>query len=433
MSTVPPLSGLHPDHALVDKGTQPLLELLQRTSVLPDSRRFLPTMLELAKILRDIDDLGRERAELLKTLGNEFARADEVLSAISTDLQAARNRIRNARTSWLISDFEESPSNTYDLPDAPAKHAVVAVDGSQIMPDKHEVTLCYLINTAGITLYYGTGDRPVAETHPELRFRDQDLCETSYNGKTVCINEKLVGIRRTLAESVQMEKAVHAASKAGIPVVALWDGSLIRWSLQTEPEDYRKRVLAEHLRAFDAARDLGIPIAGYISDPGSKDFINSMRVMLCDQPDVDCDTCPYKDDPRAAPCDAIARLKDSSFLRTKLSSGSRSVLFTSSSTILDSYGDHRILAFYLNVGREIARIEVPQWIAEDDHLLNLVHAVCFDQAQKGRGYPIALAEAHEQAVVKGPERRAFFEMLERSFVKHGARVSHSLKRISKGY
>ncbi len=390
-------------------------------------------MLEIAKILRDIDNLGRVRAETYSGIGDEMARADEIIALIGGDLDSAKARIAGAHTSWLVAGFDECPDKTYDLPECPTRHAVVATDGSQIMPDKHEVTLCYLLNAASIILYYGTGERPFSRTVPKLCYKDEDLVVEPYGGRSVPVNEKLVGMARTLAEAREMESAVRAAKASGIPAVALWDGSLIRWALQNEPPDYREHILTQYLHAFDVAEELGIPIAGYISDPGSRDFVNSMRVMLCDQSPIDCDMCKHKQRNETLPCDAISRLKDSTVCENRLKGGKRSVLFTSTSSILEKYGRHKVLAFYMDAGREPVRIEVPQWVADDDSLLDLVHAVCYDQAQKGRGYPIALSEAHEHAVIRGPERKAFYEMVERSFMKHGVKLNYSLKRISKGY
>lgn len=389
-------------------------------------------MLEIAKILRDIDNLGRERAALYSGLGDELLTAETVISRVSSDLTAAADRISQARTSWLTTTFSEPPNMTYPLPELPDRHAVVSSDGSQIMPDKHEVTFCYLINASHVILYYGTGERPEAAANPILFYRDEDLFE-EHGGRRVSMNDKLIGIRRTLAEADELEKAIRTAARDGLPVAALWDGSLIRWALESEPPDYRDRILNEYLSLFEVARKLGIPVAGYISDPGSKDFVNSMRVMLCDQEVVDCDKCPYTATDQSAPCDAVARLKDSIVFKKALEGGMRTVMFSSDSRILDRYGDHRVQAFYMDAGREIVRVEVPEWVAKDEDLLRLTHAVCWDQAQKGRGYPVALAEAHEHAVVRGPERKAFYDLIERSFVKHGARVSTSLKRQSKGY
>ena len=93
-------------------------------------------------------------------LKEQLSTADTVITTICGDLQAARDRISGARTSWLTADFTERPDRVYGLPEMPRSHAVIAVDGSQIVPDKHEATLCYLLNAASITLFYGTGDRP---------------------------------------------------------------------------------------------------------------------------------------------------------------------------------------------------------------------------------------------------------------------------------
>ena len=63
--------------------------------------------------------------------------------------------------------------------------------------------------------------------------------------------------------------------------------------------------------------------------------------------------------------------------------------------------------FYINTGEEIGRVELPSWTAKDKKTLDLVHSVILDQCKRGRGYPISLMEAHEQAVISGADRRYF--------------------------
>jgi NurA-like 5'-3' nuclease len=106
-------------------------------------------------------------------------------------------------------------------------------------------------------------------------------------------------------------------------------------------------------------------------------------------------------------------------------------VFDSQSHILDAYDVHRIQFFYLNVGSEIVRIEIPKWVATDGALIDLVHAVVYSQAQKGGGYPIALAEAHQQAVVRGSEREMFYEMVTTVLVRRGMRAAISPKNMRK--
>ena len=57
-------------------------------------------------------------------------------------------------------------------------------------------------------------------------------------------------------------------------------------------------------------------------------------------------------------------------------------------------------------------MEIPEWVGRDSSLLELVHSVCIDQIRKGDGYPVALAEAHELAVVRGAERDVFFAIMQ---------------------
>ena len=117
-----------------------------------------------------------------------------------------------------------------------------------------------------------------------------------------------------------------------------------------------------------------------------------------------------------------------------LADGQRGPLFVSMSRInIEAYGPHLIHFFYVRVGRELARIEIPQWVARDPALVDRVHAVAVDQAARGRGYPVALARAHEQAVVRSTDRRAFLDIVESSLRRSGLEPQESQKRSSKDH
>ncbi|MEN9238941.1 MAG: DNA double-strand break repair nuclease NurA, partial [Thermostichus sp. DG_1_6_bins_120] len=80
---------------------------------------------------------------------------------------------------------------------------------------------------------------------------------------------------------------------------------------------------------------------------------------------------------------------------------------------------------YLNVGGgslgevEIARLEFPAWVAQDKELLQRALAGVLSQVQKGFGYPVALAEAHHLAVVRGGDRQRFFALIEQELLRTG--------------
>ena len=111
--------------------------------------------------------------------------------------------------------------------------------------------------------------------------------------------------------------------------------------------------------------------------------------------------------------------------------GERSTIFRSNSEISKKYGKQAVYFFYLHVGWEITRIEIPQWLADNPELLALTHAVAYDQARKGQGYPVSLAEAHERAVIRGPEREQFYRVIEKRYVREGVKVSISRKSFKK--
>ena len=114
-----------------------------------------------------------------------------------------------------------------------------------------------------------------------------------------------------------------------------------------------------------------------------------------------------------------------------LDPGQRSVLFSTSFSGTDQYYAADVLFFYVNVGHEIARVEVPSWVVEDQARLSLVHGLVVDQCELGRGYPVALMEAHEQAVVGGAERRFFVQAVEGALSSRRLPVYSSEKARSK--
>ena len=113
--------------------------------------------------------------------------------------------------------------------------------------------------------------------------------------------------------------------------------------------------------------------------------------------------------------------------------GMRSPVFASNSSVLANlYGEHRSVGFFfMNTGGEIGRVELPQWVWEQPERLALVHALVWDQISLGRGYPIALAEAHEQAVVATTERSLFFDLVRRVYHRHDIAAELSAKALRK--
>lgn len=386
-------------------------------------------MLDLTKVSQQIAHMAAEDQLVWEDLSKRLDIALGQLQVESSRLPAFLNKLDRSKTSWLLAGMDDPPNRVYELPAYPGAHTVVATDGSQIEPSHHEVATAFLLNISSVALPYGTGERAELTSQPTLYFRETDLY-MDYGGQRVQVIGELLGMQRTIMEFKQLIDKARSVQRQDHPVCGLSDGSLILWQLQGKPADYLEHTLSRFLSSMEAARQARIPIAGYISRPRSRDLINALRVGLCPEVLPNCDRCPYRDQPQL-PCAEIDGLSDRRLFDQRLKPGERSPVFDSQSHILDAYDVHRIQFFYLNVGSEIVRIEIPRWVATDGALIDLVHAVAYSQAQKGGGYPIALAEAHQQAVVRGSEREMFYEMVTTVLVRRGMRAAISPKNMRK--
>lgn len=404
-------------------------------------------MLDFAAVKAQIDTMVAEQAGRPPEVARRLALALAALEGWQGAGEDLAAKLRGSKTSWLLAGLVEDPATTRPCPPRPERLSLAATDGSQIFPDRHEISPCYLINIGYVLLHYGTGERPLLSSQPRLYFRDEDLFP-EWGGRRVSANRDLVGYRRGLLELTELADLAGAAQDSGYHPVALSDGTLIAWNLEGRPPEHRREYLSAMKRALDSLRDRRIPLAGYISRSGSQDVTNALRVGLCPLEAADCDRCPWLAAPPAAlpagtepgeasasrvPCGSIDGIGDAVLFRRRLQPGERSALFASTSKILAEYGSHRVHFFYVHVGDEVARVEVPAWVAEDGELLDLVHATVVDQADKGQGYPVCLTEAHERAVVRGADRELFYRYLEDTFVSRDVRASVSTKALRKRY
>ncbi|HEY9722958.1 MAG TPA: DNA double-strand break repair nuclease NurA [Oscillatoriaceae cyanobacterium] len=327
---------------------------------------------------------------------------------------------------WMVAQPAEALETTRALPALAAPYSVVATDGSQIAPSHHEIALCYLLNVGRILYTYGTGERPLQDSFPQLFHREADM-RPSVGRRRVSINEELIAAFRNLHEAKSLVGLAEMACERGHPAIAMQDGTLIQWMLEDKPEDFQDELLEGHLEALNRLRDLRVPVVGYLSSSRATDVVNLLRLVACPKARLECERCAWNE----PPCEGHVPLSDRRMWARRLAVGERSPIFYSTAKILAKYGAHRVAFFYLHVGAEVARLEVPLWVAEDDALLDRVHAYAYDQAQKGMGYPISLQEAHNQAVVSREDRQRFFSLLSQRMQQAGMTVAVSNKQLKK--
>lgn len=409
--------------------------------------------LEIDKVIGQIAQM----AEAMRS-GEEGWRQhlDEALGLVNEpgmDIETLRARIARSKVTWLVSDPLEAISNRYPAPTTPRDYGVVSVDGSSIDSDRHGPARCYLINIGLAALRYGSGHGAELRSEPRLYAGEEDLVlkDPGSAGEQV-MTPALVGIRRSVEEMrYLLDELRHSPPE--VPTVCLLDGTLVPIGLigGGAPEFVRRNFLEDGLlEAMDGFREIAeaapVALASYISYPGSVEVVNSLRVQVCPHtpfPDCDrhcsgnregngrCGAC-VKAPKDSRECDVVSMIRDRDMFGRLLGVGDRSGLFASrSSMVMDRYREHHVEFFYVNVGDEVGRVEMPRWASSQEELVNLVHSVTLDQCRLGEGYPLALAEAHEQAVLSGGDREEFWRMVDIEIGGEGLGAVRSAKAFSK--
>jgi len=360
----------------------------------------------------------------------------DVLHNRAGDLDYLKRKISSSKTTWLVADLSDGLDQHYKAPPNPEEFTVLATDGSHIDVDRHKSTRCYLINIGAALLHYGAYPSAALDSFPSLYSGDEDLVvmPVGVRGREQLMEGALLGIKRGVDECHRLAE-LAAELPQGSSSLALLDGSLILWGLEAYPEFVTEALLTQGFLSYlDDIRKLNsdkrLALASYISFPRSTDVVNVLRLALCPYDPADCDRyCPTNE---KRDCDAVAGVRDRELFVNLLGQGERSAIFISQSSIVRKhYGEHRVYFFYLKLDDEIARVEIPQWVATDENLLNLVHTLVLDQCQRGQGYPVALSEAHEQAVVTGVDRENFWQLVESSLIDEHLPSLSSAKSQSK--
>ncbi len=296
---------------------------------------------------------------------------------------------------------------------------VVAVDGSQIMPSHHEVHNCYLLNVGLARISYGLPLAPLLMTEPRLHARPDDLYPL-VDRRRFHIDELYVSLERSLFElELLVEQAVLAHSHNS-RVLAMFDGSLIPWSVEKMHSVYQESYFARLEPLMARLRDLRVPVVGYISHSRSADLINCLRVSICPYQVSNCREHCADINEEDFPCSKVWPLSDRSLYGSLLAMNERSSVFASGASAARlTSGRDAICFLYLRGKSEVGRLEMPRWVFDDGELFDFALSAVRTQVEKGHGYPVALAEAHHLAVIKGPERERFFSMITNQMISLG--------------
>src|SRR5438309_5180152 len=264
-------------------------------------------LLNLDRVVPQIEAMAREQAHQLGTLPArlEAGLAQWRVAAAEPERFARLPRERNEPR--LALPTHEPLDHRPVAPAAPARYAAMAVDGSQIEPDFHEVAPCYLINVGLALLRYGRGaDGTRLASEPMLFYPEQG---SRVRGQRSGNGASQVGIgpltpdpwpltpeddvrfgswgdldaQRMLAEAEALAGLLREQAARKEPALAFLDGPLIAWRLDwITPQAAKQAATRNFLHSFVEAKAAGIPLAGYISRTRSTDLVNLLKFSACE-------------------------------------------------------------------------------------------------------------------------------------------------------
>ncbi|HEY9731322.1 MAG TPA: DNA double-strand break repair nuclease NurA [Drouetiella sp.] len=378
-------------------------------------------MLDFNKVVQQIDSISKESFidtdAVQETMDNAQAALDRAMRA-PADF-AARLDENASWVLWPVATPLEDIGTKRTISVADDSYTVVAVDGSQIMPSHHEVHTCYLLNVGMALITYGARLPPRLETEPKLYSRPEDLYPL-VDRRRLHIDELYVSLERTILELETLANAAVEAKDRGLPVLALYDGSLIPWSVEKLPDGYQHSYINRMSDALSRLEENQIPIVGYLSHSRGADLVNCLRVFICPYETSHCREHCGDLNEEDFPCSKVWPLSDRLLFKPHLNLNERSATFLSGASVSKLLPrQHRICFTYMHVGEEITRLEFPRWLLTQEGQLLDALSMILSQCQKGMGYPVSLAESHHLAVIKGTDRDQFFELITRHLLTLG--------------
>lgn len=370
-------------------------------------------MLKIDKIIPQVEKIVEEKySENLR----KISAIDFVIKKLKEIKPEDLKNVTYKETLSLFGTPIEIPGRAIKVEKEISDYTAIAADGSEVPINEDFFFPYYIINIGFIALKYGKDHFFFADSNAKIYFEENELYEKVGN-KSFLVRGELLSSKMLLEESKKLEELLKDFYTVEVPVLALFDGTLIQWEIKETSETYKNNFVKNFQRMILIAEQLKAPLAGYISGTHSRDVMEMIRIFL-EMKGEDFDK------------QLLSIIKDADIFKIILRKGERSAIFRSNAPILNLY-KAPIYFFFLNVGSEVVRIEIPEFIAFDNDLLEKTCALILSQSNKGEGYPVVLKEAHEQAVIKSSER-VFIEELFIDFLrKKGIIFNQNYKFLSK--
>ncbi len=349
-----------------------------------------------------IKQIGEKSKERQKQKEDARKQARELFLAYSSDLDALRSKVESAKQAdaniRCAVPLDEHLASSYGIDDSVIQATLIAADGSQIIPNRHEALQYYAINVGAIAMQVGSGNTPETSTDTEIHMLDE--FDDTY------FSESQIALLRDVAER---KKLLEIADKYSGKKIAFTEGQLELWgSVDNENAKEFEKNLQDYLNILKESEKKQVVTAGYIDKPSANWVIKLLEIASTPQEEL-------KNIKKNRP---LAGATDLWLFEQILGKHERSALFSLQSKSAEKYtGSIAIHFFYLNVGNEkkpkVARVDIPAWVANDKKILNDLHSALIEQSKimGNEPFPYLLHRAHEIAVITHREKEEIDRML----------------------
>ena len=166
----------------------------------------------------------------------------------------------DAQSSFLVPSWRGNLLDTVAITDAAKPYTVVAVDGSQIYPDRHVGGAgCFLINIGGTTISYGVQSSISLFSTPRVCL-PHDIAQLD---EKLPFSAELVDLLREDDELAQMVARVSECDAS--QTVALVDGTIVFWNLEGKSPEVRRIFLQRYMVHLQKLYEQGVACGGGLS------------------------------------------------------------------------------------------------------------------------------------------------------------------------
>jgi hypothetical protein len=395
--------------------------------------------LEFEQLTPSIAEMALEAGHRRDQRVSEINKAKSLLKKYADNWELIDDRL-----DWAVTNADEKfyrsarplhhelPLNQGIKPEAaPEQAIIIATDGSQIVPDRHAPFLYYLINIGAITYYHGSGRPPDVAAFPKLSYPGDS---ESVEDDVFTVSSDLVSMRRDEREITVLANLVKQVQHDPAPKLGLLDQRLLYWPIGNSSRIHGQRIINEWQRAMSEINDAGGWLAGFIDRPGKRSVLAMLHTLDLENSKRDIKDLYSFDS------DIYGTLSDTDLFDSLLQHEERSVIFVDISLHNKNFTNrdpgNQVCFFYLKTGPgegQLARVDIPIWVARDKTALNTVHALLVDQCRIIGNYPYVITRADEIAVVGRRDQEELENRIHLRMEEQGIHLSITSKQQSKAY